>query len=111
MIRPFETACYLCYKMRAVACADDPAAQFAHERYLDQRRRDDSDVRENLPFTVGIVGNLIALEAFRALTGIMEPLSLGGLLVFNFHRLRLERHVVLRKPWCPACGRPNSGPA
>ena len=41
-VTPFETACYLCYRMRAVACTENPEQEFAHLRFLDRRKRDDS---------------------------------------------------------------------
>jgi len=101
-VTPFETACYLCYRMRAVACTENPEEEFAHLRFLDRRKRDDSGRRENLVFGAAIVGNLLAMEAFRALLGI--PLAASGrILVCDFMDSTLQKHVVLRKPWCPAC--------
>src|SRR5262249_3758768 len=52
-IHPARTACYLCYRMRAVACAGNPEDAFAYERQLDRRRHDDSGRRENLVFGAG----------------------------------------------------------
>ncbi len=69
-VTPFETACYLCYRMRAVACTENPEQEFAHLRFLDRRKRDDSGSRENLVFGAPIVGNLLAMEAFRVLLGL-----------------------------------------
>ncbi len=60
-IHPGRSACYLCYRMRAVACAADPEDAFAFERYLDRRRRDDGPRRENLVFAAGLAGNLVGL--------------------------------------------------
>ena len=101
-VTPFETACYLCYRMRAVACAENPEEEFAHLRFLDARKRDDSGRRENLVFGAAIVGNLLALEAFRVLLGL--PVSASGrIIVCDFMELTTQKHVVLRKPWCPAC--------
>jgi molybdopterin-synthase adenylyltransferase len=100
---PFETACYLCYKMRAVACAANPEDELAHLRRLDRRKRDDSDRRENHPFGVGAVGNLAGLEAVKCLTGITHPTALGRIVVLDFLTLACRAHRVLRMPWCPAC--------
>jgi molybdopterin-synthase adenylyltransferase len=101
-ITPGETACYLCYQMRAVACTENPEEQFAHLRFLDRRKQDDSARRENLVFGAGIVGNLLGLEAFRALTGISSGVA-GRVLIYNLIDMGCQKHVVLRKPWCPAC--------
>jgi bacteriocin biosynthesis cyclodehydratase domain-containing protein len=48
------------------------------------------------------VGNLLALEAFRALLGVPAAAS-GRVIVFDFMESTSKKHVVLRKPWCPAC--------
>ncbi|HYL37828.1 MAG TPA: TOMM precursor leader peptide-binding protein [Bryobacteraceae bacterium] len=100
---PGRTPCYLCYKMRAVACANDPGAAFAFEQFLDQRKHDDSARRENLPFFDGMLGHLLGLEALKVLSGL-EPSAPGSLLVIDFLTMETSRHVVLRKPGCPACG-------
>ncbi|MGH8638754.1 MAG: TOMM precursor leader peptide-binding protein, partial [Burkholderiales bacterium] len=101
-VTPFETACYLCYRMRAVACSENPEEEFAHLRFLDRRKRDDSGRRENLVFGPSIIGNLLALEAFRVLLGLPASAS-GRIVVFDFMDSTSQKHVVLRKPWCPAC--------
>jgi adenylyltransferase/sulfurtransferase len=108
-VTPFETACYLCYRMRAVACTENPEEEFAHLRFLDRRKRDDSGSRENLVFGPAVVGNLLALEAFRVLLGLSASAS-GRLIVIDFVETTSQKHVVLRKPWCPACF-PKAGAA
>jgi bacteriocin biosynthesis cyclodehydratase domain-containing protein len=102
-IHPGESACYLCYRMRAVACGGNPEEAFAYEKYLDRRKRDDSGRRENLVFGAGLAANLLALEAFKELTGIAEPSLVGRVLTVELADLGIQRHTILRKPWCPAC--------
>lgn len=102
-VHPFETPCYLCYKMRAVACAENPEDDFAFQRFLDHRKHDDSGTRENLAFGVGIIGNLLGLEAIKELTEFLPPSALGRIVVFDFLEITCKKHLVLRKPWCPAC--------
>ena len=102
-IRPHTTACYLCCSMRAVACADNPDEEFSFLRFLDRRKQDDSGTRENLAFGAGIMGNMAGLEALKQLTGFCDPSALGHLVVVEFLHLTLKKHMVLRKPWCPAC--------
>jgi bacteriocin biosynthesis cyclodehydratase domain-containing protein len=105
-VEPFETACYLCYKMRAVSCAANPEDGFAFEEYLDRRKRDDSGRREGLAFGAGLAANLVGLEAFKVLAGIEAPPA-GRIIVLDLLDLTTTRHIVLRKPWCPACSRGN----
>jgi adenylyltransferase/sulfurtransferase len=103
VVRPGETPCYMCYKMRSVACAEDSEGEFAFERMLDQRRRDDSTRRENLSFAAGIAGNLMGLEAFKLITGAIPVPDVSRVMVFDLIDMTMKKHVVLRKPWCPAC--------
>jgi bacteriocin biosynthesis cyclodehydratase domain-containing protein len=102
-VYPFETACYLCYKMRAVACAENPEDAFAFERFLDRRKRDDSGRRENLVFATGIAANLLGLEVLKQLCGAMPSSTAGRIVTVDLVDLSMKKHLVLRKPWCPAC--------
>jgi molybdopterin-synthase adenylyltransferase len=101
-VEPGRTACFLCYKMRSVACSDNPEAEFAFQSFLDRRHRDDSGRRANLSFGVTTAAQLAGLEALKALTDM--PLSARGRIqVLNLLTLDMQSHLVLRKPWCPAC--------
>ncbi len=102
-VHPWRTACYLCYRMRAVACAGNPEEAFAYERHLDRRRQDDSGRHENLVFGAGLAASLLGLEVMKEVAGIAEPSLVGRLLTIRVTDGAIERHTVLRKPWCPAC--------
>lgn len=101
-VLPHDTACYLCYQMRLVACTEDPGEALAGLKHLDRRNSDDSGHRENLAFGAGIVGNMMALEAFKTLIGGRSSTA-GKVVVLDFGQATSQKHVVLRKPWCPAC--------
>lgn len=103
LVQPFETACYMCYRMRIVACAEEPEDEFAFQSLLDRRKRDDSAARENLVFGTSLAGQLAGLEAFKALSGVVAPATRGAVVVLDLLTLSTTKHVVLRKPWCPAC--------
>ena len=105
---PHETACYLCYKMRAVACTANPLDELAHMRRLDRQKQDNSHRRENHAFSVGAIGSLMGLEAVKCLTGIAEPSALGRIVVLDFLTLASRTHTILRMPWCPACSPTSS---
>jgi bacteriocin biosynthesis cyclodehydratase domain-containing protein len=89
--------------MRAIACAGNPEDAYAHERQLDRRKQDDSGQRENLVFGVGLAANLLGIEVVKEITAMAEPSLLGRLLTIRLTDLSIEKHTVLRKPWCPAC--------
>ncbi len=102
-VYPFEGPCYMCYRMRAVACAGNPEDAFALERYLDRHKQDDTGRRENLVFGAGIAAHLVGIEALKELSGLAEPSAKGKIIVFDLLTCTLSKHTVLRKPWCPAC--------
>lgn len=103
-VLPWDSACFVCYTMRAVACGEDAREEHVFQRYLaDLDAKRGGDGRENLTFSSGLVGNLAALESFKALTSIGELSSLGALTTIDVWTGAWEKHFVLRKPWCPAC--------
>jgi adenylyltransferase/sulfurtransferase len=102
-VHPYETPCYLCFKMRTVACAGNPEDAFAFEKVLDRRKRDDSFQRANLVFGAGLAANMLALETLREIIGLTPVPTLGRVVIFDLLDMSTSRHVVLRKPWCPAC--------
>jgi molybdopterin-synthase adenylyltransferase len=104
LMRPPSTACYLCFRMRLVAAAENPEDAYALSSHLDRLRRDDSSTHESLVYGEGIAGQLAALETTKALVGVPAPAASGQLVVFDLISLAATRHKVLRKPWCPACG-------
>jgi bacteriocin biosynthesis cyclodehydratase domain-containing protein len=102
-IRPHETACYLCYRMRSVTCAEDPESEFSLQQYLDHRKHDDSDRRENIVFAAGLAANLVALESLKVLIGSIPCPTLGAIIAVNTLDTTMSKHVVLRHPACPVC--------
>lgn len=102
-MHPGSGPCYLCYRMRAVACAGNPEDAFAYERFLDRARRDDSVRRENLVFGAGLAAGFMGMEIVKELTGLAEPSLVGRILTVRLTDLSVDKHLVLRKPWCPAC--------
>lgn len=108
-IHPRFTPCYLCYKMRVVACAGNPEDAFAFEKLLDSRKQDDSSRRENLAIGANLAANLLALEVINDLGGLSPVSTAGKVIIFNLLDLSSTKHVVLRKPWCPACFAPENG--
>jgi molybdopterin-synthase adenylyltransferase len=102
-VHPYSTPCYLCYKMRTVACAGNPEDAFAFEKVLDRRKQDDSSQRENLVFGAGLAANMLALEALREIIGLTPVPTQGKVVIFDLLDMSSSKHVVLRKPWCSAC--------
>lgn len=105
-MHPGKGPCYLCYRMRTVACAGNPEDAFDYERFLDHRKRDDSSRRENFVFGAGLAANFLGMEIVKELTDLAEPSLVGRILTVRLTDLTVEKHSVLRKPWCPACFAP-----
>ncbi|MFL6452366.1 MAG: TOMM precursor leader peptide-binding protein [Bryobacteraceae bacterium] len=102
-VEPHCTACYLCYKMRSVACSENPQAEFAFQSFLDRRRQDDSPNHANLSFGVNIAAQMAGMEVMKALTSLPSTTARGRIFVLNLLDMSIKSHLVLRKPWCPAC--------
>lgn len=103
LIIPEETACFLCLKMRMVACAEVPEDEFAFQRYFDRHKHDDSATRENLVFGANLAGQLAALETLKYFSQALQRTTQGRIAVVDLLDLTITKHMVLRKPWCPAC--------
>ena len=102
-VYPKETACYMCYRMRMVACEDNPEARYDFENFLDRRRSDDSGNRANLAPGPLAAAQLAVVEVLKHIGGFAQPVTGGRVHVFDLRTLTSTIHVVLRKPWCPAC--------
>ena len=96
-------ACYLCYQMRLVACAGNPEDSFAFQKiWIDARATTVADEKTSCSGP-GLAANLLGVEVLKELTGLAEPSLVGRILTVGLTDLSIEKHAVLRKPWCPAC--------
>jgi bacteriocin biosynthesis cyclodehydratase domain-containing protein len=111
LVIPDRSACYLCWRMRAIACADSYSEVMAHERFLAGQRRPALHDRPALPTLAPFVGGLVATEAMKLLLSIGSETLAGRVHEFDALQLRDQTHAVLRVPGCPACGRPARRPA
>jgi len=102
-VYPKETACYMCYRMRMVGCEENPEARYDFESFLDRRRSDDSDSRANFAPGPVAAAQIAAIEVLKHIGGLAQPVTRGRVQVFDLRTLTSTLHVVLRKPWCPAC--------
>lgn len=100
LFRPGVTACWTCmaHRMRTQRVA---------ERFV-QRHRNDAYPRTpagaSLPSTVSAAASLIATEVAKWLAGTASPELETTLLTIDFATLATERHPVVRRPQCSACG-------
>ncbi|WGV23974.1 TOMM precursor leader peptide-binding protein [Halotia branconii] len=97
-----DSPCYLCYRMRSIACAKLPEAELAIEQFLDRERRSQPRLRESLPIAQMLVGSYLALEAVKMILGLAIATN-GKLLHLDLLGTKLTHNVVLKKPGCPHC--------
>ena len=94
--------CYLCYRMRSMACSKLPDAELAIEQLLNRERLSQPRLRENLPIAQMLVGSYLALESVKMILGL--PMATDGkLLHLDLLGTNLTHNVVLKKPGCPHC--------
>ena len=99
-----EGPCFTCYRMRSVACSGNPETAFALEKYLDGKKQDLSGQSSRLNFGTAMVANLMGLEVLKGLTGVTPPSLAGKIMTINLLNLKVAKHDVLKKPFCPECG-------
>ncbi len=105
LVRPSYGACYLCYRMRVVACADDFEAAMRAEELLDRQRAPALHLRGVAPAQARYAGTLLALEALRLLLGLPAGPLESCVVELGQSGRQTRRHAVLPHPACPVCGR------
>lgn len=100
---PGQSACYMCYRMRRVACEDNYDEAMAYERYLNERKQPCLSSRATAPFLSAHLASLLTAETLK-----MVAVGLPGTLVsriLDFDSLTFESrfHSILRQPECSAC--------
>jgi ribosomal protein S12 methylthiotransferase accessory factor len=101
---PGQSSCYMCYRMRRIACEDNYEEAMAYERFLNERKQPALSSRATAPFLPARVASILAGEVVK-LVALGLPATLAGR-VNEFDTLSLEStfHQVLRQPDCPVCG-------
>ena len=103
LVVPGVTSCYMCYKMRRIATAEDYEEAMSYEEYLNQNKGSLYHQRAFLPPTVAMAGGLLASEVIKFLLQLNVPSLRNQILVHDSLKLTTETHPVLVKPGCPVC--------
>lgn len=111
LVVPGQTACFMCYRMRSVACEDDVEAAMAYEHFLDGCKQPRLALRPALPMVFPYIASLVSLEVVKLLLGLAPPALAGHVLEFDGFSLQSELHPVLRAPECPVCREDKTGMA
>jgi ribosomal protein S12 methylthiotransferase accessory factor len=110
LVIPEETACYLCWRMRALACEEDFAGAMAYEEHLDARRAPRGADRPLFPSVPNYLGSVLAMEALRMSLALGTLALAGRVQEFDALTGSVTVHHVLFRPECPACKKKASAP-
>jgi bacteriocin biosynthesis cyclodehydratase domain-containing protein len=105
-----QTACFLCWRMRDIASADDFDAAMGYEEYLDRHRQPEAHRRPALPTIASLAAAHAGSEVLKYVLGLGTSTLAGRVLETDVLTLSSRIHEVLRRPDCPACrGKASAG--
>jgi ribosomal protein S12 methylthiotransferase accessory factor len=102
---PGRSACWMCYRMRVLACEQDFDLAMAYEEHLDRKRQPSLAERPVLPALPQQLGSTLALEALKFLIRLNQPTLVNKVLAFDGLLSETRTHPVLVKPFCPTCSK------
>lgn len=104
-VLPGQTACYMCYRMRSMACEDDFDSAMQYEEFLDRAKRPALHKRGILPAVPSYVASLMTFEILKQFLVFSQSTLAGKILEFQPLSLQTIMHPVLQEPDCIACGK------
>ncbi len=105
IVYPDETACYMCYRMRAIACADDYAAAMAFEERRDRQRAVSARREPTFLPALSVAAGILAGELAKTLTAVGRHVLAGRVMIWDGIGGTLSEHDILRQPTCPVCSK------
>ncbi len=102
---PGRSACWMCYRMRAIACEQDFDRAMAFEEHLDQKRQPGLAGRPILTALPLQLAAMLTLEALKCLIKFNPPTLVDKVLAFDGLLGATQSHAVLVKPYCPVCSK------
>ncbi len=102
LVIPGQTACYMCYRMRTIACADDFTDAMTYEMYLNKKKHPGLSNRGFLPGVLHHAGSVVASEVIKVMLALDAGLA-SWMLEFNALNYESKKHYVQQKHDCPVC--------
>jgi ribosomal protein S12 methylthiotransferase accessory factor len=102
LVIPGQTACYMCYRMRTIACADDFTDAMTYEMYLNQKKFPGLSNRGFLPGALHHAGSVLASEVTKVMLALETGMA-GWMLEFNAMDYESKKHFIHQKHDCPVC--------
>lgn len=110
LVLPGRGPCHLCWRMRALACADDFGLAMAREETLDATRTPPENGRPVFPTLPAWVASVVGHEVLAVLLGVTSPRLAGAVVAVDAIGLTEGVHPVLPRPDCPACTKKERPP-
>jgi bacteriocin biosynthesis cyclodehydratase domain-containing protein len=110
LVLPDGGPCYMCWRMRALSCADDFSTAMALEEALDRRRFVAAAARPVLPALLPMVTAALMTEVFAVTLSIAPPRLAANVLTLDALVGGEELHPVVPHPDCPACAKRDRRP-
>ena len=105
LVIPGQTACYMCYRMRSLACADDFPMAMSYEEFLDRRKQPGLHESGTPPALPALIAGVMSLEITRYLLNMSSPALAAKIMEWDVFTLRTTLHPVLQSPECPDCAK------
>jgi bacteriocin biosynthesis cyclodehydratase domain-containing protein len=105
LFMPGRSACWMCYRMRVLACEQDFDLAMAYEEHLDRKREPSLAERPLLPTLPLQLASVLGLEALKFLIRLNQPTLVDKVLVFDGLLGEARNHPVLVVPSCPTCAK------
>jgi bacteriocin biosynthesis cyclodehydratase domain-containing protein len=110
LVLPGQGPCHMCWRMRALACADDFPLAMAREETLDGVRRPPEAGRPVFPTLPSWVASVAGHEILALVLGVARPRLAGAVLTLDAIELTEGVHPVLPRPDCPVCAKKDRPP-
>ena len=104
LVVPGRTGCFMCYRMRRLACEQDFDAAMSFDEHLDALKCPALHRRALLPMLPSIAANLLGLEILKFFLLPDVPDLAGRIHEFDALGPKLEGHAFMERSDCPACG-------
>jgi len=103
LVIPNETPCYMCARMRTLACAEDFEEAMATEEQLDARRAFAPAAPPAMPGVVSLLAGLVSTEILKAALAVGTPSHCASITEYDALSARFRTHPFLERPDCPVC--------
>ena len=103
LVIPYQTSCYMCYRMRNIACNENFNEAMSYEEFLDRQKQPSLHQRGVLPTTPPYIGSILTLEILKYILSLTPPSLAGKVLFFDSLSLQSTSHNIFQKADCPVC--------